>query len=38
VPTLLVNQFVFIEPKNGEPAFYGQVTQINGKTAGAAHP
>ncbi|HWX00503.1 PhoH family protein [Collimonas sp.] len=33
VPTLLVNQFVFIEPKNGEPAFYGQVTQINGKTA-----
>src|SRR5437899_4722703 len=22
-----------IEPKNGEPAFYGQVTQINGKTA-----
>ncbi|BEV15229.1 PhoH family protein [Herbaspirillum sp. DW155] len=33
VPLLLVNQFVFIEPKNGEPAFYGQVTQINGKTA-----
>ncbi|WP_395825004.1 PIN domain-containing protein, partial [Collimonas sp.] len=33
VPTLLVNQFVFIEPKNGEAAFYGQVTQINGKTA-----
>ena len=33
VPSLLVNQFVFIEPKNGEPAFYGQVTQINGKTA-----
>ncbi|WP_432241285.1 PhoH family protein [Herbaspirillum robiniae] len=33
VPSLLVNQFVFIEPKNGEPPFYGQVTQINGKTA-----
>ncbi|MDY7548178.1 PhoH family protein [Glaciimonas sp. Gout2] len=33
VPSLLVNQFVFIEPKNGEAAFYGQVTQINGKTA-----
>jgi PhoH-like ATPase len=33
VPSLLVNQFVFIEPKNGEPAFYGQVTGINGKTA-----
>ncbi|PLY59363.1 phosphate starvation-inducible ATPase [Herbaspirillum sp. BH-1] len=33
VPSLLVNQFVFIEPKNGEPAFYGQVSQINGKTA-----
>ena len=33
VPSLLVNQFIFIEPKNGEAAFYGQVTQINGKTA-----
>src|SRR5450830_1042933 len=33
VPSMLMNQFVFIEPKNGEPAFYGQVTQINGKTA-----
>ena len=33
VPTMLVNQFVFMEPKNGEAAFYGQVTQINGKTA-----
>jgi PhoH-like ATPase len=33
VPSLLVNQFVFMEPKNGEPAFYGHVTQINGKTA-----
>jgi PhoH-like ATPase len=33
VPTFLVNQFVFMEPKNGEAAFYGQVKQINGKTA-----
>lgn len=33
VPSLLVNQFVFIEPRNSEPPFYGQVTQINGKTA-----
>ena len=33
VLSMLVNQFIFIEPKNGEPAFYGQVTQINGKTA-----
>lgn len=33
IPSLLVNQFVFIEPKNGEPSFYGKVTQINGKTA-----
>jgi PhoH-like ATPase len=33
VPTLLVNQFVFLEPKNGEAPFYGQVKQINGKTA-----
>jgi len=33
IPTLLVNQFVFIEPQNGEAPFYGQVKQINGKTA-----
>jgi len=33
VPAMLVNQFVFTEPKNGEPPFYGQVSQINGKTA-----
>lgn len=33
VPAMLVNQFVFTEPKNGEAAFYGHVTQINGKTA-----
>ncbi|WP_374516768.1 PhoH family protein [Undibacterium squillarum] len=33
IPSLLVNQFVYLEPKNGEAAFYGQVRQINGKTA-----
>ena len=33
VPSMLVNQFVYMEPKNGEPAFYGQVREINGKTA-----
>ena len=33
VPHMLVNQFVFMEPNNGEAAFYGHVTQINGKTA-----
>ncbi|HVL74431.1 MAG TPA: PhoH family protein [Noviherbaspirillum sp.] len=33
VPSLLINQFVFLEPSNGEAPFYGQVRQINGKTA-----
>jgi len=33
VPTLLVNQFVYLEPNNGEASFYGQVRQLNGKTA-----
>ncbi|MEC5217397.1 PhoH-like ATPase [Actimicrobium sp. GrIS 1.19] len=33
VAQMLVNQFVYLEPKNGEPMFYGQVRQINGKTA-----
>ncbi len=33
VPFMLINQFVFLEPQDGEAAFYGQVTQINGKTA-----
>ncbi len=33
VPAMLVNQFVYLEPKNGEASFYGQVRQINGKTA-----
>lgn len=33
VPSMLINQFVYMEPKDGEPPFYGQVTQLNGKTA-----
>jgi PhoH-like ATPase len=33
IPTLLINQFVYLEPNNGEASFYGQVRQINGKTA-----
>jgi PhoH-like ATPase len=33
IPSLMVNQFVYIEPNNGEASFYGQVRQINGKTA-----
>ncbi|APA67433.1 PhoH family protein [Janthinobacterium sp. 1_2014MBL_MicDiv] len=33
VPSMLVNQFIYLEPKNGEAPFYGQVKQINGKTA-----
>ena len=33
VPAMLVNQFVYTEPKTGEAPFYGQVTQINGRTA-----
>jgi PhoH-like ATPase len=33
IPSLLVNQFVFLEPNSGESPFYAQVKQINGKTA-----
>jgi len=33
IPTLMVNQFVFMEPKNGEAPLYAQVREINGKTA-----
>ncbi|WP_229414462.1 PhoH family protein, partial [Zemynaea arenosa] len=33
IPSLLVSQFVFLEPKSGEAPLYGQVKQINGKTA-----
>jgi PhoH-like ATPase len=31
--SMLVNQFVYLEPRNGEPAFHAQVREINGKTA-----
>ncbi|MFL6673969.1 MAG: PhoH family protein [Massilia sp.] len=33
IASLLVNQFVYLEPRDGEAAFYAQVRQINGKTA-----
>jgi PhoH-like ATPase len=33
IGSLLVNQFVYLEPKDGESPFYAQVRQINGKTA-----
>jgi PhoH-like ATPase len=33
VPTLLVNQFVYLEGSGGQAPFYGQVKEINGKTA-----
>ncbi|MDN4052856.1 PhoH family protein [Massilia sp. YIM B02763] len=33
IPSLMVNQFVYLEGKGGEAPFYGQVRQINGKTA-----
>ncbi|MBQ5939196.1 MULTISPECIES: PhoH family protein [unclassified Massilia] len=33
VPSLMVNQFVYLEPKDGDSPFYAQVKQINGKTA-----
>jgi PhoH-like ATPase len=32
-PTLLVNEFVYLEPQNGEPAFHALVRELNGKTA-----
>jgi PhoH-like ATPase len=33
IPSLMVNQFIYLEPRHGEAPFYGQVKQINGKTA-----
>ncbi len=33
IPTLLVNQFVFLEPKDGQAPLYAQIKSINGKTA-----
>ena len=31
--SLLVNEFIYLEPQNGEPAFHAIVREINGKTA-----
>ncbi|MGI4900955.1 MAG: PhoH family protein, partial [Janthinobacterium lividum] len=31
--SLLVNQFVYLEPHDGEPAFHAQVRELNGRTA-----
>ncbi|TKC90188.1 PhoH family protein [Trinickia terrae] len=31
--SLLVNEFVYLEPQNGEPAFHALVRELNGKTA-----
>ncbi|MDY0973878.1 PhoH family protein [Massilia sp. CFBP9012] len=33
IPSLLVNQFLFLEPKDGQSPLYAQVKSINGKTA-----
>ncbi len=33
IPTLLPNQFVYLEPKDGQSPLHAQVKQINGKTA-----
>lgn len=33
VPSFLLNQFVYLEPTNGETPLYAHVRQINGKTA-----
>ncbi len=32
-PSMLVNEFVYLEPQNGEPAFHALVRELNGKTA-----
>ena len=31
--SMLVNEFVYLEPQNGEPAFHALVRELNGKTA-----
>lgn len=33
VPSMLINQFVYLKPENGEPPFHAQVKEINGNTA-----
>lgn len=33
VASMLVNEFIYLEPQNGEPAFHAIVRELNGKTA-----
>ncbi|KWB57643.1 phosphate starvation-inducible protein PhoH [Burkholderia ubonensis] len=33
VTSMLVNEFVYLEPQNGEPTFHALVRELNGKTA-----
>ncbi|PCE24430.1 PhoH family protein [Burkholderia ubonensis] len=33
VASMLVNEFVYLEPQNGEPTFHALVRELNGKTA-----
>lgn len=33
VSSMLINQFVYLEPKNGEAPFHAQVKEVNGNTA-----
>ncbi|PRF39177.1 phosphate starvation-inducible protein PhoH [Burkholderia multivorans] len=33
VASMLVNEFVYLEPQNGEPTFHAIVRELNGKTA-----
>jgi len=33
VPSMLINQFVYLESQNGASPFYAQVKEVNGKTA-----
>ncbi|WP_369291999.1 PhoH family protein [Burkholderia pseudomallei] len=33
VASILVNEFAYLEPQNGEPAFHAIVRELNGKTA-----
>ncbi len=32
-PSMLVNEFVYLEPQNGEPSFHAVVRELNGRTA-----
>ena len=33
VPSMMINQFLYLEPENGEAPFHAQVKEINGKAA-----